>query len=126
MSYKQVIIVKQFHNSIINITPVNYYLMAAMNKRLLIFESHGDSNRCTPCREKPNPHDTYASHASPRTPDVRFLWVVHVCGNLSQAINSVGRTLLLSRKRAPDTTPARLSDPHVRHPVSLPTHPLKQ
>jgi hypothetical protein len=40
---------------------VNYYLMAATNKRLLIFESRGDLNRCTPCREKPNQHDTYAS-----------------------------------------------------------------
>jgi hypothetical protein len=26
------------------INPVNYYLMAAMNKQLLIFESHSDSN----------------------------------------------------------------------------------
>jgi hypothetical protein len=78
--------------------------MVATNKRLLIFESHGDSNRCTPCRRKPDTHDTYASHASPRMPCVRFLWAVHVRGNLSQAINSIGRTLLLSRKRDPDTT----------------------
>jgi hypothetical protein len=35
---------------------------------------------------------------------VRFLRIIHVCGNPSQAIISVGRTLLLSRKRAPDTT----------------------
>jgi hypothetical protein len=27
--------------------------MEATNKRLLIFESFGDSNRCTPCRGKP-------------------------------------------------------------------------
>jgi hypothetical protein len=38
--------------------------MAAMNKRLLIFESHGNLNRCTPCRGKPDQHDMYASHAS--------------------------------------------------------------
>jgi hypothetical protein len=37
---------------------------------------------------------------------VRFLWVVHVRDNLSQAIISVGRTLLLPRKRAPDITPS--------------------
>jgi hypothetical protein len=28
------------------------------NKRLLISESHGDSNRCTPCKEKPDQHAT--------------------------------------------------------------------
>jgi hypothetical protein len=26
------------------------YVKTAMNKRLLISESHGDSNRCTPCK----------------------------------------------------------------------------
>jgi hypothetical protein len=35
--------------------------MSATNKRLLISESRGDSNRCTPCRENPDQHDTYAS-----------------------------------------------------------------
>jgi hypothetical protein len=85
---------------------VNYYLMAAMNKRLLISESCGDLNRCTPCRGRPDQHDTYTSHAKPRTPGVRFLRAVHVRGNLSQVTNNIGRTLLLSRKRAPDTTPS--------------------
>jgi hypothetical protein len=47
--------------------------MIATNKRLLISESHGDSNRCTPCRVKPDQHVTYASHSSPRMFDVRFL-----------------------------------------------------
>jgi hypothetical protein len=32
--------------------------MTATNKRLLIFESHGDSNRCTPYRKKPDHHAT--------------------------------------------------------------------
>jgi hypothetical protein len=58
----------------------------------------------------------YAFHASPHIPRVRFLRAVHVHGNLLQAINNIGRTLLLLRKRAPDTTPTRLSDPRVRHP----------
>jgi hypothetical protein len=40
--------------------------MTATNKRLLISESRSNSNRCTPCREKPDQHNTYASHASPR------------------------------------------------------------
>jgi hypothetical protein len=41
--------------------------MAVMNKRLLISESCDDSNRCTPYKGKHDQHDTYASHASPRT-----------------------------------------------------------
>jgi hypothetical protein len=85
--------------------PLISYVKTATNKRLLISESRGDLNRCTPYKEKPDTHDMYASHASPRTSRIRFLWVVLVRGNLSQDINSVGRTLLLSRKRAPDTTP---------------------
>jgi hypothetical protein len=32
--------------------------MTATNKRLLISESHGNSNRCTPCRGKPDQHAT--------------------------------------------------------------------
>jgi hypothetical protein len=63
-------------------------------------------NQCTLYKGKSDTHDTYASHVSPHTPCVRFLWVVHVRGNLLHAINSVGRTLLHLRKRAPDTTPS--------------------
>jgi hypothetical protein len=75
-----------------------------MNKRLLISESRDDSNRCTPCRGIPDTHDMYASRTSPRTPYTCFLRAVHVHGNLSQAIISVGQTLLLQRKGAPDIT----------------------
>jgi hypothetical protein len=32
--------------------------MTATNKRLLISESHSDSNQCTPCRGKPDQHAT--------------------------------------------------------------------
>jgi hypothetical protein len=78
--------------------------MAATNKRLLIFESRGDSNRCTTCRGKPDQHDTYAFHASPRTLGVCFLRVVPVCDNLLRVIERVGRILLLPRKSAPDST----------------------
>jgi hypothetical protein len=90
---------------ILIINLVNYYLMAATNKRLLISESRGNSNRCTPYRRKSDQYDTHASHVSPRMPDVRFLWEVPVRGNLSQATNNVGHTLLFPRKRVPDTTP---------------------
>jgi hypothetical protein len=59
--------------------------MAATNKRLLIFESRGDSNRCTPCMGIFDQHNTYASHASLRMPDVRFLQAVLIRGNLSRS-----------------------------------------
>jgi hypothetical protein len=86
------------------INPVNYYLMAGTNKRLLISESHGDLNRCTPCRGKPDQHDTYTFHANPRTPSVRFLRAVPVHGNLLRVIDRVGQILLLPRKSVPDST----------------------
>jgi hypothetical protein len=105
-SCKQVIIVKHKYDSLININSPFNYMKTAMNKRLLISESHGDSNRCTLCRGKPNTHDTYASHASPHMPRVCFLRAVHIRGNLSQVINGVGRTLQLLRKRAPNTNPS--------------------
>jgi hypothetical protein len=86
--------------------PLISYVKTATNKRLLISESCADSNRCTPCKGKPDTHDTYAFRASPHTPHVRFLRAIHVHGNLLQAIISIGRTLLLLRKRAPNTTPS--------------------
>jgi hypothetical protein len=83
------------------------------NKRLFIFKSHSDLNRCTPCMGKPNQYDTYASHASPRMPAICFLWAVPVCGNLAWVIDRFGQIPLLWRKRAPDTI-HRLTDPWVR------------
>jgi hypothetical protein len=59
------------------------HVKTATNKRLLISKSRGDLNRCTPYRGKPDTHDTYASRASPHTPYVCFLQVVHVRGKLS-------------------------------------------
>jgi hypothetical protein len=59
--------------------------MAATNKWLLISESRDDLNRCTPYRGKAEQYTTYASHLSPRTPDVYFLWVVLIRDNLSLA-----------------------------------------
>jgi hypothetical protein len=61
---------------------LNSYVKTTTNKRLLISESRGDSNH-TPCRGKPNQHDTHAFDASPHMPEVRFLRAVPVCGNLS-------------------------------------------
>jgi hypothetical protein len=89
--------------------------MTATNKQLLIFESRGDSNRCTPCRGKPDQHDTYASHTSPRTSDVRFPRVVLVRGNLSRVINRVGQSHCSQEKGLlTQSTARRLTDPRVR------------
>jgi hypothetical protein len=66
------------------------YKKTVTNKRLLISESRSDSNRCTPYRGKPDQHDTYISHTSPRTLGVHFLWAVPVHGNLPRAANRVG------------------------------------
>jgi hypothetical protein len=51
------------------------YVKTAMNKRLVISESRGDSNQCTPCRGKPDQHVTRFSrliHIWSRT--IHLLW----------------------------------------------------
>jgi hypothetical protein len=101
--------------------------MTTMNKWLLISKSRGDSNRCTPCRGNPDQHDTYTSHASPRMPDVRFLRMVPVRGNLSRDADRFRQISLLLRKKAPDIihcTPANQSASP--YPASLPSQPMKQ
>jgi hypothetical protein len=88
--------------------------VTATNRWLFISESRGDSNRCTPCRGKPAQHDMYASHRSPRTPDVRFLRAVYVRGNLSWVINRVGQSHCSREKGLPtQSTTYRLTDPRV-------------
>jgi hypothetical protein len=83
--------------------------MAATNKRLLVSESHGDSNHCISCRGKPDQHDTYAFHVSPRTPSVCFLRVVPVRGNISWVINRVG-WMHCSREKVLLTPPLSLAE----------------
>jgi hypothetical protein len=86
-----------------------------MNKRILISESHGDSNRCTPCKWKPDQHDMYASHTSPCTPGVCFQRAVPVRGNLPRATDRVGRSHCSREKGLPTQSSARrLTDPWVR------------
>jgi hypothetical protein len=81
--------------------------MTATNKRLLISESRGDSNRCTPCRGKSEQHAMYASHFSPRTSGIRFLWAVPIRDNLSLAPTkskqapTTGRSLHNQRQTGP-------------------------
>jgi hypothetical protein len=95
--------------------PLISYVKTATNKRLLISESHGDSNRCTPCRGKPNQHNTYASHVSACTPDICFLLVVPIRANLSWVINRVEQSHCSWEKGLPTQSTARqLTDPWVR------------
>jgi hypothetical protein len=89
--------------------------MEGTNKQLLITESHGDSNRCTPCRGKPDQHVTYVSHTSPRTLGVRFLWVVPVRDNLSRVIDRVEQAHCSREKGLlTQSTVRRLTDLQVR------------
>jgi hypothetical protein len=83
--------------------------MTATNKRLLISESRGDSNRCTPCRGKSDQHATYASHSSSCTPGIRFLWAVPVHDNLSLAPMKLKQTPTAERSLGNQ----RLTDPAV-------------
>jgi hypothetical protein len=98
--------------------------MTATNKRLLKSESRGDSNRCTPCREKPDPHTTYTSHSSPRTPDVRFLWAVLIHDNLSlfptksKQAPTPKRSLGNQRQTGPAVVLGGLIPPPMRQPWS--------
>jgi hypothetical protein len=94
--------------------PLISYVKTATNKRLLISESCGNSNRCTPYRGKPDQHDTYASHVSPRTLGVRFLRAVPVRVNLSWVINRVGHSPCSQEKGlSTQSTTCRLTDPQI-------------
>jgi hypothetical protein len=64
---------------------------------------------------KPDQHDTYASHTSPRTSGVRFLRAVSICGNLPWAADRVGWSHCSQEKGLLTQSPARrLTDPQVR------------
>jgi hypothetical protein len=98
--------------------------MTATNKQLLISESRGDSNRCTPYRGKPDQHATYASHSSPRMSGVRFPRAVPVCDNLSLAPTkskqapTPGRSLGNQRQTGTTVVLGGLIPPPIRQPWS--------
>jgi hypothetical protein len=100
--------------------------MTTTNKRLLISESHDDSNLCTPCRGKPDQHTT-------RHPRLVRVWSKTIRISCGQRIATLRETpILLDRvtapeKRAPDTIHSTPSDRSVgSYPVSLPSQPMKQ
>jgi hypothetical protein len=90
------------------------YVMTATNKRLPISKSHGDSNQCTPCREKPDQHAT-------RFPRLVCVWstttriscgphiaTVHTIINRFEKIHCTREEGLLTQ-----STARRLTDPRV-------------
>jgi hypothetical protein len=104
--------------------PLSYLHDTATNKRLLISESHDNSNCCTPYRGKPNQHAMYASHSSPRTLGVHFLWAVPVRDNLSLASTkskqapTPERSLGNQRQTGPAIILSGLIPPPMRQPWS--------
>jgi hypothetical protein len=109
-------------NSLINIIPlINYVMIATRQAVTHIRELRWFESMYT-LQGKSDTHDTYASHASPRTSLVCFLWKVYVRGNLLRWPNRVGWILLLLRKSAPDYIFSTSTDQSVGPaPVSLPT-----
>jgi hypothetical protein len=100
--------------------------MTTINKRLLISESHGDSNRCTPCRGKPDQHAMYSSHATPRTPSVRFLWAAPYVATFHESSTELSRPTALEKKGSrhnPQCATDRSAGPY---PTSLLSQPMKQ
>jgi hypothetical protein len=90
------------------------YMMTVTNKRLLISESHGDSNWCTPCSGKPDQHDTYTFYTSPRTHGVCFLHTIPVRGNLSHNRQQIWTDPLPQEEGIlTQSTSRRLTDPQV-------------
>jgi hypothetical protein len=61
------------------LSSLSCYVLIATNKRLLISESHGDSNRCIPCRGKPDQHAT-------RFPHSIHVWPSTICISLGPHI----------------------------------------
>jgi hypothetical protein len=94
------------------------------NKRLLISDNCGDSNRCTPCRGKPDQYATYASHSSPRMPGICFMWALPERDNLSLALTkskqtpTPGRSLGNQRQTGPVVVSGDLIPPPMRQPWS--------
>jgi hypothetical protein len=87
--------------------PLISYVKTATNKRLLIFESRDDSNRCTPCMKKPNQHVT-------RIPRSVRIWSQTICishgqriATFREVINSDGQSHCSREKSLPTQSTAR-------------------
>jgi hypothetical protein len=91
------------------------YVMTVTNKRLLISESRGDSNWCTPCRGKPDQHVTrfpHSVHVWPKTIHISrglHIATLHTIVNRFEQIHCTREKGLLTQ-----STTRRLTDPWVR------------
>jgi hypothetical protein len=100
--------------------------MTATNKWLLISESGGDSNQCTPCRGKPDQHATCFSRSV-------HVWSRIICISRGPHIATLHESpialdiVTAPRKRAPDIIHITLADRSASpYLVSLPSQPIKQ
>jgi hypothetical protein len=89
--------------------------MTATNKRLLISESHSDSNRCIPCRGKPDQYATCFSRSV-------HVWSTTICishgphiATFHTVVNRFEQIHCTREERFPtQSTARRPSDPRVR------------
>jgi hypothetical protein len=82
--------------------------MTVTNKRLLISESHSDSNRCTPCRENPDQH-------TKRIPRSVRVWSKTIRISHDQGITTLYETpTMLDRVTAPKKKGSRHNPQHAR------------
>jgi hypothetical protein len=88
--------------------------MTTTNKWLLISESHSDSNRCTPCRGKPDQHATcFPCSVCVWSKTIRISRGPHI-ENLREVINRVEQGHCSREKGLPtQSTARRLTDPWV-------------
>jgi hypothetical protein len=91
------------------------------NKRLLISESHGDSNRCTPCKGNPTKHAT----CIPRSVHIRSQTIRISCGQriatFRESLTNLDGSHYSQEKGIPDYTLSAPADRSASpHPVSLP------
>jgi hypothetical protein len=89
--------------------------MTSTNKRLLISESRGDSNRCTPCRGKPDQHATWFPRSvCVCSKTIRISRGPHIA-TLRETLTDLDRSHYSWEKGLPtQTTTRRLTDPGVR------------
>jgi hypothetical protein len=84
--------------------------MTATNKRLLVSESRGDSNRYTPCRGKPDQHTTRFPHSvHVWTSTIHISHGPHIA-TYREVINRVQQGHYNREKGIPTQPPAWLSD----------------
>jgi hypothetical protein len=88
--------------------------MTATNKRLLISESHGDLNRCIPCRGKPDQHATrFARSARVWSKTIRFSRGPHIA-TFRETPTDLDRSHCSREKGLPtQSTAHQLTDPRV-------------